>query len=134
MIPLDSQEKLRNARTIVVCDANMLAKAAADRVIAVVTANESRTAICLTGGSSLKRLYELLAIVAYRGLIPWDRLHWFMRQALCRHLHNGEERRLSFSRSAESRGKRHFSAAFRSFTNRCLVVILSLWQTLTPHF
>lgn len=35
-------------------------------------------AICLTGGSSPKQLYQLLATDAYRSRIPWDRVHWFI--------------------------------------------------------
>ena len=37
-----------------------------------------RIAICLTGGSSPKQLYQLLATEAYRSRIPWDRVHWFI--------------------------------------------------------
>ena len=37
-----------------------------------------RIAICLTGGSSPKKLFELLGSEAYRGQIPWDRTHWFI--------------------------------------------------------
>jgi 6-phosphogluconolactonase len=35
-------------------------------------------AICLTGGSSPKQLYQLLATEPYRNKIPWDRTHWFI--------------------------------------------------------
>ena len=35
-------------------------------------------AICLTGGSSPKQLYQLLATDAYRSRIPWQRVHWFI--------------------------------------------------------
>ena len=55
-----------------------LAKAAADRVLARITANSGRVAICLTGGSSPKQLYQLLATEGYRSQIPWDRVHWFI--------------------------------------------------------
>jgi 6-phosphogluconolactonase len=55
-----------------------LAKAAADRLMNRIDANEARIAICLTGGSSPKQLYALLASEAYRGRIPWDRVHWFI--------------------------------------------------------
>ena len=41
-------------------------------------ANAGRAAICLTGGSSPKQLYQLLATDAYRSRIPWDRVHWFI--------------------------------------------------------
>jgi len=63
---------------ITVSDANALAKAAADRILARIAANGDRVSICLTGGSSPKQLYRLLATDAYRGRIPWDRVHWFI--------------------------------------------------------
>jgi 6-phosphogluconolactonase len=65
-------------QVIVVADPPALAKAAADRVLARMAANPGRIAICLTGGSSPKKLYELLGTEAYRGRIPWDRTHWFI--------------------------------------------------------
>jgi 6-phosphogluconolactonase len=65
-------------QVIVVADPPALAKAAADRVLARIAANPGRIAICLTGGSSPKKLYELLGTKAYRSLIPWDRTHWFI--------------------------------------------------------
>jgi 6-phosphogluconolactonase len=63
---------------LVVADPAALAKAAADRVMARIDANQARIAICLTGGSSPKQLYALLASETYRGRIPWDRVHWFI--------------------------------------------------------
>jgi 6-phosphogluconolactonase len=65
-------------QVITVSDPVALAKAAADRVMARIAANEDRVAICLTGGSSPKQLYQLLATDAYRKAIPWDRVHWFI--------------------------------------------------------
>jgi 6-phosphogluconolactonase len=65
-------------RVITVSDANALAQAAADRMLARVAANAGRLAICLTGGSSPKQLYQLLATEAYRSRIPWDHVHWFI--------------------------------------------------------
>jgi 6-phosphogluconolactonase len=65
-------------RVITVSDANALAQAAADRMLARVAANAGRLAICLTGGSSPKQLYQLLATEAYRSRIPWDHVHWFV--------------------------------------------------------
>jgi 6-phosphogluconolactonase len=62
----------------VVSDADALAKTAADRVAARIAANNDRAAVCLTGGSSPKALYRLLASDAYRDHIPWDRVHWFI--------------------------------------------------------
>ena len=55
-----------------------LASAAADRLLARIAANRGRVAICLTGGSSPKQLYRLLATEPYRSRIPWDRVHWFI--------------------------------------------------------
>jgi 6-phosphogluconolactonase len=55
-----------------------LAKMAADRLLARIAANSGQVAIGLTGGSSPKQLYQLLATEAYRCKIPWDRVHWFI--------------------------------------------------------
>jgi 6-phosphogluconolactonase len=65
-------------RLIVVTDAEALARAAAERVMARISAGPGRIAICLTGGSSPKQLYQLLGTDAYRSKIPWARVHWFI--------------------------------------------------------
>ncbi len=66
-------------RTIIaVADAAALAEAAAERVLARIAANTARVAICLTGGSSPRQLYQLLATHPYRSRIPWERVHWFI--------------------------------------------------------
>jgi 6-phosphogluconolactonase len=65
-------------KLIVVADAEALAQAAAERLMARIAANPARIAICLTGGSSPKKLYRLLGSEARRGMIPWDRVHWFI--------------------------------------------------------
>jgi 6-phosphogluconolactonase len=65
-------------KVIAVADATALARTAADRVLVRIARNGGRIAICLTGGSSPKQLYELLATEAYRSKIPWDRVHWFI--------------------------------------------------------
>src|SRR5215813_1754033 len=65
-------------RILSVADAASLAEIAADRLLARIAGNSGRIAICLTGGSSPKALYELLATDAYRARIPWDRVHWFI--------------------------------------------------------
>jgi 6-phosphogluconolactonase len=67
-----------NHQVIAVPDPAALAKAAATRVLARIAANGDRVAICLTGGSSPKQLYQLLATDPYRSRIPWDRVHWFI--------------------------------------------------------
>ena len=61
-----------------VADAAVLAVTAANRLLARIDANRDRVAICLTGGSSPKQLYRLLAADPYRRRIPWDRVHWFI--------------------------------------------------------
>jgi 6-phosphogluconolactonase len=67
-----------NRHIVVVEDAVALAEAAAERLIERIEANPGCIAICMTGGSSPKRLYELLATEPYRSEIPWDRVHWFI--------------------------------------------------------
>jgi 6-phosphogluconolactonase len=68
-----------NPRQVIsVADATALSQAAAKRVLARIAANSGTIAICLTGGSSPKALYELLATDAYRTRIPWQRVHWFI--------------------------------------------------------
>jgi 6-phosphogluconolactonase len=61
-----------------VADPAALAQAAAARLVARIDANDAQIAICLTGGSSPKRLYALLAAAPYRSQIPWPRVHWFI--------------------------------------------------------
>ncbi|MDB5531724.1 MAG: 6-phosphogluconolactonase, partial [Hyphomicrobiales bacterium] len=63
---------------IVVADPETLARDAAERLIARIAGGGSMPAICLTGGSSPKRLYALLATENYKARIPWDRVHWFI--------------------------------------------------------
>jgi 6-phosphogluconolactonase len=65
-------------RIIVEQDAAALAQRAAERVIARASENTGAPAICLTGGSTPKRLYELLATLEWRDRLPWQRLHWFI--------------------------------------------------------
>jgi 6-phosphogluconolactonase len=65
-------------KLITVADPAALATAAAERLLARIEMNAGRVAICLTGGSSPKQLYRLLATDPYRDRIPWDRIHWFI--------------------------------------------------------
>jgi 6-phosphogluconolactonase len=65
-------------KVIPVADPAALAKTAAERVLARMSENSGRIAIALTGGSSPKALYQLLATEPYRSRIPWDRVHWFI--------------------------------------------------------
>src|SRR5438034_6158044 len=67
-----------NRHVITVTDPATLAATAAEHVLARTGANSGRVAICLTGGSSPKELYQLLATDALRSRIPWQRVHWFI--------------------------------------------------------
>lgn len=67
-----------NRRVIELADPTALAAAAAEHVLARTAANRGRVAICLTGGSSPKHLYQLLATEPYRNRLPWHRVHWFI--------------------------------------------------------
>lgn len=62
---------------VVLPDPAAVAEAAArrllDRIVGVPTAS-----VCLTGGSSPRALYELLATPAWRGRVPWAQTHWFL--------------------------------------------------------
>ena len=68
----------QHRQVISVADPAAMANAAAERVIARISENAGRVAICLTGGSSPKKLYQLLATDAWRDKIPWRRVHWFI--------------------------------------------------------
>src|SRR3954465_2868914 len=67
-----------NRHVITVTDPGALAATAAEHVLARTGANSGPVAICLTGGSSPKQLYQLLTTDAFRNRIPWDRVHWFI--------------------------------------------------------
>lgn len=64
-------------KVVVVENAQVLAEAAAARLIIRVT-QKDRAVVCLTGGSSPQGLYRLLADEPWRSRVPWDRVHWFM--------------------------------------------------------
>lgn len=61
-----------------VADAEATARAAAEHLIERVTgAPGERAAVCLSGGSTPKRLYALLASPGFVERVPWARVHWF---------------------------------------------------------
>jgi 6-phosphogluconolactonase len=55
-----------------------LARDVADWIVARACAVERRFAVCLTGGSTPKRLYQRLATPALAAKFPWERTHWFL--------------------------------------------------------
>lgn len=62
---------------VIAADQENLARLAAQRLIARIALHHERPAICLTGGSGPKRLFELLA-TEFADRIPWPRVHWFI--------------------------------------------------------
>jgi 6-phosphogluconolactonase len=97
-----------NRKIITVADPAALAKAAAEQLLARIAGNSGRVAICLTGGSSPKRLYELLGHEPYHGQIPWERVHWFI----------GDER---FVPAADPLN--NMRMARQAFLNRCAPLV-----------
>jgi 6-phosphogluconolactonase len=65
------------ARIEVVKDPEALARRAAGWITALAAASRDGFAVCLSGGSTPRRLYQLLAESPYRDALPWDRIHWF---------------------------------------------------------
>jgi 6-phosphogluconolactonase/glucosamine-6-phosphate isomerase/deaminase len=61
----------------VVPDVDALAGFAADWLLARVSAARDPVSVCLSGGSTLLRLYERLASKQYRSQFPWSGVHWF---------------------------------------------------------
>lgn len=59
-------------------NADAIARAAAAAVLEVVASSRrARIAVCLSGGSTPKHLYQLLLEPPHAAGIPWDRMHWF---------------------------------------------------------
>ena len=54
-----------------------LAHRAARWIADLAAASSGRFAIALSGGSTPRRLYQLLADSPYRDTMPWERVHWF---------------------------------------------------------
>ncbi len=57
--------------------AEALAHGAAEWLCAKAVASRGRFAVCCSGGSTPRRLYELLAKPDTVARFPWDRVHWF---------------------------------------------------------
>jgi 6-phosphogluconolactonase len=54
-----------------------LARRVASWITELAGASRGRFAVCLSGGSTPRGLYQLLAASPYRDALPWDRIHWF---------------------------------------------------------
>jgi len=58
-------------------DPEALARRAAEFLVATCREATREPRICLAGGSTPKRLYEVLGSPAYAHRLPWARVHWF---------------------------------------------------------
>jgi len=58
-------------------DAEALAHRVAQWITDLACHQPGRFSVALSGGSTPKRLYQLLAGAHYRDAMPWDRVHWF---------------------------------------------------------
>ena len=67
MIPLGSE---------VFVDGEAVARAAVERLISA-TSGDGVGSVCLSGGSTPKRMYSLLASPEYVRRVAWDRIHWW---------------------------------------------------------
>jgi 6-phosphogluconolactonase len=68
---------LSAARVEVLADPEALARRAADWLLAAAAGKEGIFSVCLSGGSTPRRLYERLAASPYLEAFPWSRTHWF---------------------------------------------------------
>lgn len=68
---------LSEAHIEILADPEALAHRAADWLLGMANQKDGRIAIALSGGSTPRRLYELLAKSPYREAFPWMRVHWF---------------------------------------------------------
>jgi 6-phosphogluconolactonase len=66
-----------SARVDIAKDPEALAHRVAQWITDLAAQSAGRVAIGLSGGSTPRRLYQLLADPPYRDALPWDRVHWF---------------------------------------------------------
>ena len=57
--------------------ANAVAEHVAEWLCALACAHDSELAICLSGGSTPRLLYQRLADPVFASRVPWSRIHWF---------------------------------------------------------
>jgi 6-phosphogluconolactonase len=63
--------------TLTAASPDALAQRAAEWLTARATAAAGRFAVALSGGSTPRRLYQLLAAAPFRDRLPWPRIHLF---------------------------------------------------------
>ncbi len=77
---------MSDCRILVLEDAEAVARAAAERIVARVQdapADRGRCALALSGGSTPRALYRLLARDPYRARVAWDRVELFWGDERC---------------------------------------------------
>ena len=65
------------ARLEILADPEAMSRRVADWLLEVATTKDGVFTVALSGGSTPRRLYELLAGPPYRDEFPWSRTHWF---------------------------------------------------------
>ena len=71
------------ARVDVSSDPEALARRVALWITDLAANSRSRFTVGLSGGSTPRRLYELLAESPFRDNLPWERVHWFWGDERC---------------------------------------------------
>ena len=66
-----------DARLEVLADAEALARHVADWLTVMAAHSDRSFTVALSGGSTPRRLYQLLAGPPYREAFAWERTHWF---------------------------------------------------------
>jgi 6-phosphogluconolactonase len=69
--------RFSKARVEILADAEAVAHRVADWLTATAAAKNGSVALALSGGSTPRRLYQLLAGSPYRERFPWARTHFF---------------------------------------------------------
>jgi 6-phosphogluconolactonase len=64
-------------RLEILSDLEAMSRRVADWILELAAAKDGVFAVCLSGGGTPQRLYELLAEPPYRDRFPWTRSHWF---------------------------------------------------------
>src|SRR3984893_14731878 len=65
------------AKLEILADPAALSRRVADWMLQAATATDGIFAVALSGGSTPRSLYRLLAEPPYRDTFPWSRTHWF---------------------------------------------------------
>ncbi len=65
------------ARLQIFSDADALARRACEWLLSIASESEGAFSVCLSGGSTPRKLYEQLALPQAEQSFPWSRTHWF---------------------------------------------------------